>query len=133
MPGAARRQVTFSSEPVAGGLYEPQAGEFAVFLQDTGGGEFFQLHRLDFADGNVTLLTDGKSRNTGPVWSKGGDRLAYTSTRRNGRDTDIYLINPREPKTDRLFAQVAGGGWAALDWSAATPKAAPSSLPPTPS
>lgn len=117
MPGGARRQVTFLPEPVAGGRFDPKAAEFLVFLQDSGGGEFYQLYRFDFADGRVTLLTDGKSRNTGLHWSHEGTLLAHTSTRRNGRDNDIYVMNPREPGSDRLLAQVQGGGWSVLVWS----------------
>ena len=45
------------------------------------------------------------------------DRFAYGSTRRTGRDVDIYVINPADPKSDRLLAPLSGGGWAALDWS----------------
>ncbi len=116
-PGGARRQITFCSEPVGGGLFDPVAGAFVVFSQDNGGGEFFQFYHQDFADGRVTLLTDGKSRNTGPRWSNDGWLLAYASTRRNGRDTDLYVMNPREPGSDRLLAQVQGGGWSVLDWS----------------
>jgi dipeptidyl aminopeptidase/acylaminoacyl peptidase len=117
MPGGARRQLTFLPEPVAGGSFDPQQGAFVVFSQDSGGGEFFQLHRYDLADGRITLLTDGKSRNTGPRWSNSGDWLAYSSTRRTGRDTDIFLMNPRQPASDRLALQVKGGGWGVLDWS----------------
>jgi dipeptidyl aminopeptidase/acylaminoacyl peptidase len=66
----------------------------------------------------VTLLTDGgRSQNGGVVWSTKGDRIAYGSTRRNGADRDIYLMNPAEPKTDKLLLQVSGGGWAVADWS----------------
>ena len=43
--------------------------------------------------------------------------MAYTSTRRNGTDTDIYLEFPLDPKTDRLLAECQGGGWEVLDWS----------------
>lgn len=116
-PGGDRRQITFLPEPVAGGTFDPQAGEFLVFLQDNGGGEFYQLYRLDFADGRIHLLTDGKSRNTGVRWSRGGTQFAYTSTRRNGRDNDIYVMDPRVPGSDRLVAQVPGGGWSVMDWS----------------
>jgi dipeptidyl aminopeptidase/acylaminoacyl peptidase len=116
-PGGARKQLTFSPEPVSGGSFEPHAGEFMVIGQDTGGGEFFQLYRFDFADGKLTLLTDGKSRNVGGQWAKKSGQMAYTSTRRNGRDTDIYLMNPRDPKGDRLLAQVQGGGWSVMAWS----------------
>ncbi|MSU58377.1 MAG: S9 family peptidase [Pedosphaera sp.] len=118
MPGGDRKQLTFFPEPVAGGLFDPRAGEFVVFAQDSGGGEFYQLYRFDFATGRSTLLTDGKSRNMDPSWSNAGEWLTYNSTRRNGRDTDIYVINPREPKSDRLVAQVSGGGWEVRDWSA---------------
>ncbi|MBP9900609.1 MAG: S9 family peptidase [Verrucomicrobia bacterium] len=117
MPGGARRQLTFLPEPVAGGTFDPKQGAFIVFSQDRGGGEFFQLHRYDLADGRITLLTDGKSRNMAPRWSNSGDWLAYSSTRRTGSDTDIYVVNPRHPNSDRLILEVKGGGWGVLDWS----------------
>jgi dipeptidyl aminopeptidase/acylaminoacyl peptidase len=117
MPGGARTQLTFYPDRVAGALYPPTKDDFFVFSKDVGGGEFYQLYRYDVATGNVTLLTDGKSRNTDPVWNYSGDKLAYTSTRRTGNDLDLYAIDPANPKTDRLVAQLAGGGWQALDWS----------------
>ena len=116
-PGGARRQLTFLPEPVAGGSFQPKLGACIVFSQDTGGGEFFQLYRYDMADGRVTLLTDGKSRNTGANWSRSGKWLAYTSTKRNGKDTDVWLIDPMKPESARLLHEVAGGGWSVGDWS----------------
>jgi len=116
-PGGARRQLTFFPDPVAGGSFEPKSGDCLVFSQDTGGGEFYQLYRHDLADGKVTLLTDGKSRNSGPTWANGGGRFAYTSTRRNGKDTDLYVITPTELSSDKLMLQLSGGGWRVSDWS----------------
>ncbi len=116
-PGGARRQLTFFSDPVAGGSFEPKTGDYLVFSQDTGGGEFYQLYRYDLADGKVTLLTDGKSRNSGPTWANGGGRFAYTSTRRNGKDTDLYVITPATHSSDKLMLQLSGGGWRVSDWS----------------
>ena len=116
-PGGTRSQLTFLPEPVAGGQFRPRTGEFIVFSQDTGGGEFFQLYRYDPGTAKITLLTDGKSRNTGARWAASGRWLAYTSTRRNGKDNDIYVMDPAAPKTDRLALQVSGGGWSAQDWS----------------
>src|SRR6202040_831139 len=63
------------------------------------------------------LLTDGKSRNSEPVWNNKGNRVAYTSTRRDGADTDIYVESPSDAKTDRMLAEVKGGGWRIDDWS----------------
>jgi dipeptidyl aminopeptidase/acylaminoacyl peptidase len=118
MPGGDRKQITFFDEPVGGGSYDPKAGRFIVFSRDVGGNEFGQLYRLDLADGRVTLLTDGgRSQNGGVVWSHGGDRFAYGSTRRNGADRDIYVMDPTNPSSDRRVFQVAGGGWGVSDWS----------------
>ena len=116
-PLGARRQLTFLPEPVAGGVFEPTAGKFIVFAQDSGGGEFYQLHRFDPDDGKITLLTDGRSRNSGPTWASRGGRFAYTSTRRNGRDTDVYVMDPAAPQSDRCLLELSGGGWAVADWS----------------
>ena len=116
-PGGARQQLTFFPDPVAGGSFEPKTGDYLVFSQDTGGGEFFQLYRYDLADGKVTLLTDGKARNSGGTWAHGGGRFAYTSTRRNGKDTDLYVITPATPSSDKLMLQLSGGGWRVSDWS----------------
>jgi len=117
MPGGDRRQLTFFQERVTGASFEPSRGEFFVFSKDIGGGEFFQIYRFDMASGAATLLTDGKSRNLLGPWTKSGDRIAYTSTRRNGRDTDVYVMDPRDPKSDRRLLELEGGGWAPAGWS----------------
>ena len=61
--------------------------------------------------------TAAARRTAAPSWSTKGDRLAYGSTRRNGADRDLYVMNPADPKTDKLVMQVTGGGWQAIDWS----------------
>src|SRR5438876_1135058 len=108
-PGGARTQLTFFPDPVSGASYQPTRGEYIVFSKDVGGAEFFQKYRYDVATGEVTLLTDGKSRNVGGAWSHAGDRYAYMSTRRDGRDLDLWVINPAEPRSDRMVAQLEGG------------------------
>lgn len=117
VPGGARTQLTFYPETVRGASFQPKRGDYFVFSKDIGGSEFFQIYRQDVATGDVTLLTDGKSRNTGWTWSHAGDRAAYSSTRRNGKDTDIYVVSPDDPKTTRMLLQVEGGGWGVEDWS----------------
>ncbi len=117
MPGGARQQLTFFADAVGGGRFHPNGGDYIVFSKDVGGGEWFQLYRYDMESGNVTLLTDGKSRNLFGAWSSSGDRVAYMSTRRTGKDTDLWVTNPADPKTDRMLTQLTGGGWDPLDWS----------------
>ena len=89
----------------------------SCFVKDVGGGEFFQLYRYDFATGDITLLTDGKSRNTDPRWSYQGDRMAYGSTKRTGNDVDIWVVNAADPASAHMVAQMEGGGWEVSDWS----------------
>ncbi len=116
-PGGARTQLTFGKEPVSGAHVQPKLGKAFVFSQDTGGSEAYQLHRFDFADGRTTLLTDGKSRNTGARWSRDGKQLAYTSTRRNGKDNDVRIMDPFTLEKDREVFQVSTGGWSVKSWS----------------
>lgn len=116
-PGGERHQLTFFTDAVRGGRFHPNGGEYIVFPKDIGGGEWYQLYRYDVATGKITLLTDGKSRNSMGPWSSKGDLLAYTSTRRTGKDTDLWVMNPTEPKSDHLLAKLEGGGWEPLDWS----------------
>ena len=116
-PGGARTQLTFFPDRVSTAFYRPKTGNYFVFSKDTGGNEFSQLYRYDPATGDSTLLTDGKSRNTGGGWSTSGELLAFQSNRRNGRDSDVYLINPAEPLSSRLLAECEGGGWRIADWS----------------
>src|SRR5215469_5747809 len=117
MPGGARTQLTFYPDSASGALYAPAAGNSFIFSKDVGGAEFFQIYCFDDESGDVTLLTDGKSRNVAPVWSYDGQKLAYGSTRRNGNDVDLYVVEPANPKSDHMLAQLQGGGWEPLDWS----------------
>ena len=112
-PGAARTQISFEEEPV-GGSWSP-AGDVLLVSKDKGGDEFYQLYTLK--DGRLTLLTDGKSRNEFGAWSPDGKLIGYSSTRRNGTDTDLYVMDPRDPRTDRRVAELKGGGWNLVDFS----------------
>ena len=116
-PGGARTQLTFFPDRVSSAAYEPVHGETFLFSKDVGGGEFFQLYLYDLKTGSITLLTDGKSRNTDPHWSYQGDRVAYGSTKRTGDDVDIWVVNPGDPASAHMVAQMEGGGWSVSDWS----------------
>ena len=113
VPMGDRQQLSFEVEPL-GGRWSP-TGDVLVATRDTGGNEFFQIYTL--AGGRLSLLTDGRSRNEFNGWSHDGRWIAYTSTRRNGTDYDIYVVDPRNPATNRMVAQVQGGGWGVADFA----------------
>src|SRR5260370_7676631 len=95
--------------------FQPQ-GNSLVYVKDTDGDEVFQLYDYDLAHRRNALVSDGKSRNTEPVWSNRGDRVIYSSNRRNGNDTDLYVVNPSDPSSTRLLAQDQGY-LKVFDWS----------------
>jgi len=117
MPEGARQQLTFFSDAVTNGRFYPKTGDYIIFSKDIGGGEWYQLYRYDVKTGDVLLLTDGEARNLLGPWSSKGGRIAYMSTRRTGKDTDLWVMDPSDPKTDHLLTQLSGGGWQPLDWS----------------
>ncbi|GAA0761204.1 dipeptidyl aminopeptidase/acylaminoacyl peptidase [Erythromicrobium ramosum] len=114
MPMGARTQISFEAEPVSGS-YAPTKGDVILVTKDRGGDEYYQLHTLK--DGRLTLLTDGKSRNQPNAWSKDGELIGFSSTRRNGVDSDLYVMNPRDPASARLVHESKGGGWAIIAFS----------------
>ena len=117
MPMGARTQLTFFPEKVSSAQWAPGKADGFIFSKDIGGNEFFQFYWKDGKSGKVSLLTDGKSRNTGGVFSRKGNKFAYESTRRTGKDTDVYWMDPAHPKEEKLVFQAEGGGWSVSDIS----------------
>jgi dipeptidyl aminopeptidase/acylaminoacyl peptidase len=116
-PGAYRQQLTFFPDRVLDAKFSPAAQKgYFLFSMDAGGGEAYQIHRFDLADGSIRMLTDGKSRNEGMLFNHRGTLAAYVSQRRNGRDFDLYLVDPQNPTTEKMAAELKGQ-WAPLDWS----------------
>lgn len=117
VPGGARNQITFFEEPVTGAAVSPSpAIDGFVFGRDVGGSEFYQLFFFDFETGDNIMLTDGKSRNGGARWSNKGDRFAFFTTRRNGQDWDIHVMDMGQPGVSQPVLE-EGGTWFVADWS----------------
>ena len=72
MPGGARRQLTFTSEPARSGRWQRKHGRYIIFSQDTGGGEFYQFYRLDPDSGRITLLTDMQNESAQALYRRAG-------------------------------------------------------------
>ena len=117
-PGGSRYQLTFFNEPVNNAAFEPTTGQYFLFTKDVGGNEFGQIYRQDIATGESTLLTDGgRTQNGGWTWNNKRNLICYGSTRRNGADRDLWIMDPTHPNSERLAVQLVGGGWAVQDWS----------------
>src|SRR5688500_3514036 len=114
-PMGMREQLTFYPEPLAAIEAAPARSNLDgfVFGKDVGGNEFWQLHWFDLESRETTLLTDGKARNQGSLFSHDGRQFAWSSTARNGRDTDVWVMDFATRKPRVLVTE--GGQWNAMD------------------
>ncbi len=117
-PGGARSQITFFEEPVSNGSFcpSPEHNGF-LFTKDSGGNEFSQLFWYDMNSRSHEMLSDGTSVNFGALWSNTGEQFAFTSSRRNGKDFDVYIANMTSPKEAGIKIDKGNGYWIATDWS----------------
>src|SRR6266540_1506868 len=114
-PGDPLQRAIFIPTGVYDIYFEPQ-GSSLVYVKDTEGNEVFQLYAFNPSNYKSSLLSDGKSRNTEPVWSNRGDFVIYSSNRRNASDTDLYVVKVSDPSSTRLLAQDSGY-LKVFDWS----------------
>ncbi len=104
----------------SGGIYDiyiqPQS-KYLAYTRDVNGDESFQLYLYEIGTGKSTLLSDGKSRNTEPVWSNAGDKIVYSSSPADTQGVNLRMLNPFDAKTDRLLAKSSGSYFKAYAWS----------------
>jgi dipeptidyl aminopeptidase/acylaminoacyl peptidase len=117
-PLAKRAALTGGVEPVKGGLMQP-GGTQLLYSSDVGGDENHQLFLKDTADLKAPprRLTDGKSRNIEACWSRDGQRIAFSTNRRNGKDSDIVIKEIQAPYAERVVHTGTSAGWGPLEWS----------------
>lgn len=117
-PGGRREQVTFFDEP-ADGRFIPSAPDGTLLISiASGGNEQYQVLATHHESSQPSLLTDGKSRNVlGPVRPDGLFAIV-SSTERNGRDTDLLIVDPNRPGERTTVLQTDGEMWMPEDWSA---------------
>ncbi|HEY5776428.1 MAG TPA: alpha/beta fold hydrolase [Xanthomonadales bacterium] len=116
-PGGARYQVTFGDEPVGEVELQPNNNLLALTI-DQGGDEFDQIYLLNPTNGQMRLLSDGKALNNRMVWDRQGRRLAFRSTRRNGRSNDIWIQKPASDEPAKLLLPTEDGTlWKPIDFS----------------
>ena len=115
--GGAREQITFFDEPI-GSISRKPGGKSIAFTMDAGGTENNQIFLLDTKDGSSVMLTDGTSRNGGPLWEKNGSRITYQSTRRNGRSNDVWMMDSKDSNSAEMILESPDGTWwGPSDWS----------------
>ncbi|HET9241067.1 MAG TPA: S9 family peptidase [Oligoflexus sp.] len=111
-----RKQITFFDEPVGAADVSPVTPHI-LFLKDKGGNENSQIYLLDLESGRSKMLTDGESRNESALWDHQGRLMAFASTKRNGRDTDVYIQDLSQQNAGAQLVVQEGGSWEPMEFS----------------
>ncbi len=117
IPAGARFQLTFADDPVGEVAGQPGGGLLAL-TRDREGDQFDQLLLLNPDNGLIRSLTQGHALNNRMVWDRQGRRIAYRSTRRDGRSNDIWIQGTRPAATAKLLYKANDGSlWKPVDFS----------------
>ena len=116
-PGGNLTQLSWAKEPIGESVRQP-GGELIAYAMDNGGSGFDQIYLLDPSSGETRLLTDGESLNNRMVWDQSGKQLAYRSTRRNGHNNDIWVMDIDQPENARILMEADNGAlWKPVEFS----------------
>ncbi len=105
--GNDRVQLTFLTESVSAARYVPGTDDVVIAV-DRGGDENYQLWLVDAHGGapRPLVVEENVKHDLGDV-SRDGRLIAFTSTRRNRIDIDVYVLD----RSDGRIRCVLEGGW----------------------
>jgi dipeptidyl aminopeptidase/acylaminoacyl peptidase len=106
-PGDPGEPVTDTQRPVAW-VYSDPWRERLVIAEDRDGNERHRLTLHDLSTGRHRSFTNGLWENSSVLWSRSGRMLAFSSTARNGKDSDLYVIEPPFTTTGRRLKEATG-------------------------
>jgi len=117
-PMGVRKQITFFEDQVGYGTFCPsEKHKGFLFTKDKDGNEMSQIYWYNSDEYTSTLITDGYSKNFGPVWSNGGEKFAYSSNKNDGKHFNVYISNIENPVKAERITENKKGYWYCNDWS----------------
>ncbi len=116
-PLAQPKKLTSLPEPVTEAVICPDPKKRLIaFTQDKGGNENFQIYLLHLDSLRIEQITFGNFQNSDIVWSNSGNRFAFQTNGRNGKDFDIRICDIENGNSVKTLLSKEGS-WSALDWS----------------
>lgn len=121
-PLGMRQQLTFADEPI-GGVAVPRqsAVDSFVYLKDVGGSESYTIFRFDIGSKTETQLSSSDGRHTGVSYNPESNKLAYSSTKRTGQYSDLYVLD-LDTDEEQLVYQIDDVGWSVTAWHPDQPR-----------
>lgn len=122
-PMGMREQITFADEPVSGVVVpDLEDVQSFLFLQDVGGTESYQIYEYDVEHGKQTMISSGDARYTGVSYSPDSSKISYTSTKRTGQYSDLYIFDLKN-RVETPLHIVDEVGWSFVAWHPTEEKA----------
>ncbi|MEN9705233.1 MAG: hypothetical protein RLZZ393_1112 [Pseudomonadota bacterium] len=116
-PLGMREQLTFGSHVVLGASASPTDADRVVLLQARQGERQASVLLRSLSGRTERRLGDGRLRQTLPVWSSDGHRIAYAAESREGGRLEIHVADVDANTPARRVAAVEGQDLQVLDWS----------------
>ncbi|MBK6797481.1 MAG: S9 family peptidase [Acidobacteria bacterium] len=89
-----------------------------IYNKDVGGNEQYQMFLFETRDNKSKRISDIESSNTEFVWSNSGDLVVYCRSKSSeGSGVSLYIVNPSDPNSNKLFIKSQGNYIKAYDWS----------------
>lgn len=79
-----------------------------IYSLDKDGNEFSQVYLFDLTSKKSTLISNPKYNSKSAEFSPSGDKILFSSARRNKRDYDLYIMNSDDSASERLLLENKG-------------------------
>jgi dipeptidyl aminopeptidase/acylaminoacyl peptidase len=118
-PGEKAKKL-FEISPEKGWVYSyyfDRQGNNLVYNVDVNGDEQYQFYFYDTSTQKSVSLTDGKSRNVEPIWSRSGDYVVWGATPEGETGMELHVCDPSHPEKLKRIVSSSGTPLEAFDWS----------------
>lgn len=117
VPGRIPRNWLRHKESFVYDIYPDPQKRYFIYNKDSNGNEVFQMYLFDSESKQSTLLSDGLSRDTEPVWSRSGKKFAFSCSKKGELGVSLCLMEPLVKKLTRPLVKTTGNYFVTQDWS----------------
>jgi dipeptidyl aminopeptidase/acylaminoacyl peptidase len=97
--------------------YFDRRGNNVIYNMDVNGNEQYQFYFYDTSTNKSIRLTDGKSRNVEPIWSRNGNYVVWGTTPEGETGMELHVSDPLHPEKLKRLISSSGTSLEAFDWS----------------